>query len=194
MKIGTHSGKATYNDKKAIQSSWATEDSRLNMICFCDAASRLYFCMMYGLPAKSATGTRKTTVRHATAGPNARYVRDDLGDKYANKTTSNGGIVLTAINKWQDEYVDGFCTVVGNRMVTYFSVLECVTRMTVPESSTPTTYPQTGPWVSWKRAAAPKKSALAKDSAGRILPAKEQAMAWTKAGNKGKPPTSAIRQ
>ncbi|GAB0497319.1 hypothetical protein MMPV_008651 [Pyropia vietnamensis] len=81
-----------------------------------------------------------------------------------------------------------------NEMVADFSALENLIGMTVPESSTPTTYPPTGPWVSWKLASAPKTSALAYDGAGRILRAKEQAKAWKKAGNKGKSPPSAIHR
>ncbi|GAB0497318.1 hypothetical protein MMPV_008650 [Pyropia vietnamensis] len=102
MKIGKRSVKAAYNYKEAKQSGWATEDDMLNRIFLRDAGSRLYFCMTYGSPAKSVSGTRKTTAQLVTAGPNTRCVRDDPGDKYGVKTTSKGATVLTASNKWQD--------------------------------------------------------------------------------------------
>ncbi|KAK1860471.1 hypothetical protein I4F81_003060 [Pyropia yezoensis] len=194
MKIGKRSVAEAYNYKKATQSGWATEDDMLSMVFLRDAGSRLYFCMTYGAPTLSGSGTRKTIAQLTTAGPNTWYVRDDPGDKYANKTTASGGTVLTAINRWKDSYTDGFCTAMGNKMVADFSALEYVIGMAVPESSTPTAYPKTGPWTAWKLATAPKTSALAYDSGGRILPAKAQAKAWKEAGKKGKPPPSAIRK
>ena len=201
--IGKRSTEEAYDYRKWVNNGWKTKDDYINLNFMRDAASRLYLCVTYGSAAKSDApkAGRSVSASLVSAAPNNFYFQDDpmtfdadgkrKGDLYKPMDGSSA-TALTAKHNWNDAMTDGYCVDAAEGLVANFTGLAYVKGLALSMGGAPAGYPDTGKWAVWNLRAKPTTAALAYDSVGRILKAKDQKEAWK--GQAGVRPPSAIHR